>query len=87
MVKDLLKDFTEINPDNSVVLARNFWPYVHGYKERQSFFNKLYNHLGKDSMLIIGDYDMRGTDNSIERQLLNAGFQKADMPYVYIKNQ
>ena len=27
-VADIKKDYKNINPDNSVVFVRNFWPYI-----------------------------------------------------------
>lgn len=84
-IKNFLSDYNEIEPKNSVVFARNFWPYLKNSKERESFLKKLYEHLGEKSHLIIGEFDNRGTLGKIEKEILAAGFQKTPMQFTYVK--
>ena len=90
-VADIRNDYKNIAPENSVVFARNFLPYLN----TPDLF-ELLRHLGEqmkqNSCLIIGAFDetdlmsKRGID--IEELLSNAGFIKADdyLKYVYTKH-
>ena len=48
---DILKDYKSINPSNSIVFARNFWPYIDNDGTRIKFFKNLYEHLDKGCYL------------------------------------
>ena len=73
-VKDILEDYKNIEKDNSVILARNFWPYIEDSSKRMKFFNDLYNHLGKNSFLVIGNFD--NTNPDIAQEIMRAGFKR-----------
>ncbi|GEM_PF-2049532 len=85
-VANILDDYKNIKPDNSVVFARNFWPYLELGKQRELAEN-LYNHLGENSVLIIGDYERqrekRGEDTASEIE--RVGFRTIHIPNVYMK--
>lgn len=87
---DIFKDYKEINPQNSVVMARNFWPYVRNYQKRMKFFKDLYKHLDKGSYFIIGDYDQKSIafnrEGNLEADLVNKiGFKPTLLKYVFVK--
>lgn len=82
---DIWKDYKNIKPDNSVVFVRNFWPYLKSEQKRQALLNKLSSRLDKNSFIIIGDFDERGTDFRIENQIMEAGFKPTPLGYVYEK--
>lgn len=70
---DILKNYKNIKKDNSIILARNFWPYIET-EQRKQFFTDLYKHLGKNNLLIIGLYDFNG-DDCAPILIQNAGFK------------
>lgn len=53
---DITKDYKHIKPDNTIVMARNFWPYMANATKFELAKN-LYNQLGKNSIVVIGEYD------------------------------
>lgn len=46
----------EIEPENSLVLCRNFWPYMSD-SGRSAAIDKLKSKLGESSRFVIGDFD------------------------------
>lgn len=56
-VANILDDYKNIEPDNSVVFARNFWPYL-TTNERSKLAKNLGNQLNDTSMLVLGNFDM-----------------------------
>lgn len=82
-VGDILKDYKKINPKNSVILARNFWPYVAQQYSLSNFWKKLYNHLEPGCVVVIGYFDEDQADmNNI---LLETGFKKSPYDLIYYK--
>ena len=83
---DILEDYKTMPKDNTVVLARNFWPYLK-YNDRIELAKNLYNHLGENCTLVIGKFDNIGSwDNSPTRQILeNAGFKQTQIENVFTK--
>lgn len=53
---DILKDIDNIEEENSVVLCRNFFPYLSD-ENKNILAQKLSEKLGKNSMCVIGTYD------------------------------
>lgn len=86
-VANVLEDYTNIEPDNTVVFARNFWPYLSNENQKE-LAEKMYKQLGENSTLIIGDFDLpnKRSGNNIPMLLLNAGFNPADTDFVFVKN-
>lgn len=89
-VGDILKDYKNIEPKNSVVFARNFWPYIKDYNIRTGFFKDLYKHLDFGSYFIIGDFDKRGIgymlQGNLEKDILKTGFRPTEVKNVYVKS-
>lgn len=77
---DILKDYKNIKKDNSIILARNFWPYIEP-QQRKEFFTDLYEHLGKNSIIVIGLFDFNGEDNA-PKLLEDAGFKLSSQQLV-----
>lgn len=88
-VGDIFEDYKKIEPKNSVVLARNFWPYVEGWTKRSQFLKDLYNHLDFGSYFVIGDFDKKGVGYKLEGNFCTdiklAGFKPTDIKYVFVK--
>lgn len=59
---EIQNSIQNIIPDNSVVLCRNFWPYIKDYQEQKTIINKLFKQLGNNSLCIIGDFDGYDTE-------------------------
>ncbi len=78
-------DYKNIEKYNSIIFARNFWPYIENPKERQTILCNLANHLKSNSYLAIGEYDIRGSQWTIEDQIKKAGFQKTSIRNLYEK--
>ena len=81
---DILEDYKNIDPNNSIVFARNFWPYLAVGKKRE-LAEKLYAHLGTNSILIIGNYDHQreGSREDAPSELERVGFQSFYIPDIY----
>ena len=74
-----------IEPENSVVFVRNFWPYLKDDNARIGLLNKLYNQLAPGSLMIIGNFDRVGTDYAINEMIEKVGFRPTSVEYVYEK--
>ena len=83
---NILDDYKTMPKDNTVVLARNFWPYLK-YNERIELAKNLFNHLGNNCTLVIGKFDNIGSwDNTPTRQILeSAGFKQTQIENVFTK--
>lgn len=84
-IADIFKDYKNIEPDNSVVFVRNFWPYLNGDKQVKLAKN-LYKQLGNNSLIVLGDYDFVSPFDCIDIILESVGFQKTEIKNVYTKN-
>lgn len=88
-VGDIFEDYKKIEPKNSVVLARNFWPYIEGSKKREELIKGLYNQLDYGSYLVIGDFDQRGVkyqlQGNLSKDIMRVGFKPTEIQYVFVK--
>ena len=85
-VADINCDYKKIEPNNSVVFVRNFWPYIEKWSDRQKLLKNIGNQLGENSFLIIGAFDRKGTNWTIDNQVVEAGFKRTIVDYVFEKN-
>lgn len=86
-VADIQKHYKKIKPDNTIVIARNFWPYL-PYSARFKLAENLYDKLGENSMVVIGNYDATPHfeyDYGVGVILAKAGFKKSIIDNVYEK--
>lgn len=74
---NILEDVKSIIPDNSIVMCRNFWPYMKTKDNVKKLAESLYNQLGNNSILILGSFDEEAPLD-VYQELLNAGFSYAD---------
>ena len=83
---NILEDYKSMPNDNTVILARNFWPYLK-YNDRIKLAQNLYNHLGENCTLVIGRFDNHGSwDATPTKQILeNAGFKETQVENVFTK--
>lgn len=74
---DILEDYKNINPTNSIVFARNFWPYLTGENQIRLAKN-LYKQLDKNATVVIGQYDLMDIrfTKQADDLLRNAGFKE-----------
>jgi len=83
---DITRDYKSIKKDNSIVMCRNFWPYLEDNDTRRRLVKNLYNQLGNNSLLIIGKFDNKYFP--INEELLDAGFKQVEgLEYVYQKDE
>ena len=86
-IGDIFKDLKKIEPKNTVLLARNFWPYIEP-SQRNRFFRDLYNHLNIGSYFVTGEFDHRGINyqlNNLDHEITKYGFKRTPIKYVYKK--
>lgn len=57
---NVLKDYANIKSENSIVFARNFWPYLS--ENMMPLAKKLGSQMHKNSLLTIGDFDVYGCE-------------------------
>ncbi len=83
---NILNDIENIEPENTVVFARNFWPYLLA-QERVELAQKLGERLKSNSVIVFGDFDTFGTqlDTPIETLLRNVGFEDSGIRFIMEK--
>lgn len=85
-IADATEECKLVEPNNSIVMARNFWPYLKDENKRIQLANNLYKTLDKNSAVVIGHFD----DNSgvfTSKNLYDAGFRCNPENYcIYEKN-
>lgn len=92
-VANILEDWKNIEPENSVIFARNFWPYL-SLDKAYELGSNLGKHLKKDSSIVFGEFDFNpGSFNkdfkkdTVKRIMESGGFeQKENMSeYIFVK--
>jgi len=81
---DILEDAKKTNFKNTVLFARNFWPYLSA-DERHSLAKMLSKKMDESSTLIIGDYDREQAD--IDTLLRMYGFEETKAVNVFEKRK
>lgn len=71
----------EIKPSNSLVMCRNFWPYL-DEKRAKEILRKLCSRLDKSSLIVMGNYD-----RYISRMVLSREGFKEIYPNVFKKEK
>ena len=87
-VADIRERYKEILPENSLILARNFWPYLERQSSISEMAAKLYNQMGKNSLLVIGDFDISEGilfNAKTDSCLIDAGFVSVDGEKIFEK--
>ena len=79
---DINQDICNIEPENSVVLARNFWFYLADDAVRLSLAKKISSVLDKNSMVVIGGLDTANKYN-IDGIFSTLGFNRNRYPTVF----
>lgn len=79
---DILSDVDNIPSKNTVLLCRNFWPYLDAFK-REELAQKLENRLEASSLVVIGDYDMY--EAKVDELLLQHNFLPTTVKNVFAK--
>lgn len=84
---DMKSRIFDVPKRNSVVMCRNFWPYLEkpfqdNNKAQLKLLDNACNKLGDNSLIIIGEYD----NYSIGNKLIERGFYKSDVPWMYTKD-
>lgn len=83
---DALKDYKRIKPQNSIVLARNFWPYLE--EKMPALLEKFNERLKNNSVLVIGDFDKRACPYfgfEIIREIIKKGFKQTGLECIFEK--
>lgn len=81
-VSDITKDYKKINPKESLVIMRNFLPYL-GEKKTYKLLENLSKQIQEKCVIAIGDFD---TDTDILDRIKSLGFKwSGDVDGVYYK--
>lgn len=87
---DIRTDYKNIQKQNSIISARNFWVYL-PEQDREILAQNLYNHLEGNNLLILGHHDYRDWERNSPYNAINllkkAGFKETEIPYVLIKEK
>lgn len=85
-VANVLDDIEKINPNNSFVMARNFWPYLSD-EDKVFLASKLYKRFDKNCTLMIGEFDLsnRWSILDITTVLKQAGFKPTKNNMIFEK--
>lgn len=79
---DIFNDVDTIPSSNTVLLCRNFWPYLDTTKQ-ELLADKLAQKLDKTSLLAVGDFDFQC---DIDNLLTKRGFVPTYVENVYTKH-
>ena len=71
----------EIKPGNSLVMCRNFWPYL-DEKRAKEILRKLCSKLDESSLIVVGNYD-----RYISHMVLNQEGFKEIYPNIFKKEK
>lgn len=80
---DVNKEITTVSGDNSVIMARNFLPYLEP-AEQNKFIDEVWKRLGKNSLFVCGDYDMKVLNTCIKD--FAKKFRPSETQFCYEKN-
>ena len=78
---DIQSSINNIEPSNSLVLCRNFWPYL-SEEDRNKTIIELSKRLDDSSLVVIGSFD----DRRAITQLNKCGFESI-YPFIYQKTK
>ena len=79
---DIMDNITNIPAQNTVVMARNFWPYLPEEKQ-QSLAKKIANQLSDTSTLVLGTFDKR--ESSAINAITDNGFKDTSVDHCFEK--
>ena len=79
---DIFDDIETLPPQNTVLLCRNFWPYIDN-RRGESLAQKLSRKLDKTCLIVIGDVDYR---TSTPQLLKSNGFIETYVNNVFSKD-
>ena len=79
---DILEDVEKMSGTNTVLLCRNFWPYLDSFK-REDLAQKLEKKLDETSLVVIGDYDAKAAN--VDELLMQHNFVPTSVEYVFTK--
>lgn len=79
---DILQDVDNMPAKNTVLLCRNFWPYLDSLK-RKELLQKLENKFDESSLIVIGSYDVE--DCSLDMLLMSHQFLPTSVRNVFQK--
>lgn len=80
---DILKDVENLPKENTVLLCRNFWPYM-PQSSKKLLAQKLATRLDSSSLIVIGSFDI---SNGIDKLLEEVGFEMTEVKGVMQKRK
>lgn len=85
-VANILEDIENIKPNNSFVMARNFWPYLSD-EDKVLLASRLSERLQKNCALMIGEFDLQNRWSKLDiiEILKQAGFKPTKNNMIFKK--
>lgn len=80
---DILNDIDSIPTNNTILMCRNFWPYLEPHK-REVLAKKISQKLDDTSLVLVGDFDAQ---INVHQLLKNNGFKETGIENVYSKTK
>lgn len=74
---DILEDIGNFEPDNSIIMFRNAWPYL-DYQGEKELAQQLKEKLGKNSICVLGEYD---AVSDAHKELREAGLKESNKSF------
>lgn len=84
-VADIREDYKNIKPSYNFISMRNFFPYFETWMERQQLLRNIGKQMKSNSFIFVGEFDVRGTDFKINNEIIDAGFKRTKIPYLFKK--
>ena len=82
---DILKEINDIPSENTVLICRNFWPYL-PYDEQFKLAKALGEKMKPSSLVILGEYDMCPANPiSVIKLLIKNGFEPTGVDGIFQK--
>ncbi len=78
---NILEDIDSIKPGNTILLCRNFWPYIKPEEKAKELASKICSKLGLSDIVVIGYYDM--FSGLAHKLLYDNGFVGTDIRCVF----
>lgn len=77
---DFVDDIHKIPRENTVLMCRNFWPYLEDRYTQSRLIENLSHRLGENSVIVVGNFD---NETDVPKELMRAGFIETAIPFVF----
>lgn len=85
--QDIMQDLQNIKAENTVLLCRNFWPYLSKISQLELMSQLSKKFEGTKSLLILGDYDVDSQNDYVRKLLYQYHFRETILSNVFERKQ